>query len=206
VEIVQRPVERLVFMIDEQWLAGITYVLTAVIFFDFASAFRTAIDLRDVIIRAERARKELQLMQKRIEVLEAVLDDSVENVTSGISDRIEDRMAESRLKMSELTEERMAELMNHLEGVRTRLSTSEGMEKMREALETSRLEGRMEDLQVEMVQMKNHLEGMVVRVRGKMHPRHIHMLYRNPSAIAPRYREEWQYLKNKMKRSHNNTK
>jgi uncharacterized membrane protein len=205
VEIVQRPVERLVLMINEQWLSGISYALTVVIVFDFASAFRTAIDLRDVIIQAERAKKELQMMQKRIEILEAVLGDSMENMTSGIGELLEDKVAEGRLKVNELTEERMSELMTHLENVRTRLSTSEGMEKVRVAMENSRLEGRLEDLQSETIQMKLRLEGMAMRVRGKMHPRNIRMLYRNPSAIAPRYKEEWQYLKDKMKRSRNHT-
>lgn len=202
VEVVQRPIERLIFMVDEEWLTGMTFVFTVIFTFDFASSFRTAIDLRDILIQVERAGKELQLMQKRLEVLEAVLNDSVENMVDGFEEKLESRVSEGKLRVSELTEEKMADLMGHVDAVRQRLDTSEGIERVRAAVEAANLDERLEDLQKEMLQMRGRMENMAVRIKAKAHPRNIRMLYRNPSATSSRYREEWQYLKNKIMRSH----
>lgn len=201
VEIVHRPIEHLIFLVNEEWLTGITFGFTVIFTFDFASSFRTAIDLRDVLIQAERAKKELQLMQKRLEVVEAVLNDSMGNMVDGLGDKLESRVNESKLWFNELTEEKMTELMGHLDAVRQRLDTSEGVEKVRAAIDAAGVDERLEDLQKEMAQMRERMEGMAVKVKTKMHPRNIRMILRNPSATSSLYKEEWQYLKNKMLRS-----
>lgn len=201
VEIIHRPIEAVILMVDAEWLTRITFAFTVLFTFDFASSFRTAIDLRDVLIQAERAKKELQLMQKRLEVLEAVLNDSVENMVDDIGGRLENRVNESKLRMSELTEEKMTELMGHVDAVRQRLDSSEGIEKVRAAIDAAGVDERLEDLQQEMAQMRERMEGMAARVKTRMHPRNMRMLLRNPSATSSRYKEEWQYLKEKLKRS-----
>lgn len=196
VEVVQRPIEQAVLLVDEKILTNITFVFTIVFTFDFASAFRTAIDLKDVLMRAERARKELERMQKRVEVLEAVVNDSVETMVEDIGER----MNEQKLKVSELTEETMAELSVHLEMLRQRFEGSESMERVRKAIEASGVNEHMEDIQSEMKQMRARLEGLRLGVRTRLHPRQIRMLLRNPSARSLRYKEEWQFIKDKIRR------
>lgn len=207
VEFIHHPIEQVVLLIDEKVLTNITMAFTVVFTFDFASAFRTAIDLRDVLIQAEKAKKELERMQKRVEVLEAVLNDSVENMVEDFNDSVENvvedfnnRVNEQKLRVSELAEEKMSELTVHMEGIKKKLESSEGAERLRQALEASDLNDRIEDLQTEMKRMRSKLEGLRFGVGKNIHPRQLRMLHRNPSAKSVRYQEGWQYLKDKIKR------
>ena len=72
-------------------------------------------------------------MQKRVEVLEAVVNDSLESAKDGM----EVRWDEQKQRMALLTEERMTELARHMDALRKRLENSESIERIREAVETS---------------------------------------------------------------------
>ncbi len=69
---VHRYVESIVFLIPAQVLSAVTFVLTAVIFADFALSFKAAMDLRDLLIKLENAKAELGRMQKRMDVYVAL--------------------------------------------------------------------------------------------------------------------------------------
>lgn len=200
VEFIHHPIEQVVLMIDEKVLTNVTMAFTVVFTFDFATAFRTAIDLRDVLIQAEKAKKEIELMQKRVEVLEAVFNDSLETSVENLVEDFNNRVNEQKLRVSELTEERLSELTVHMEGIRRKLESSESAERLRKALEVSELNDRIEDLQNEMRQMRRRLEGIRFGFERKLQLRQLHMLHRNPSAKSVRYKEGWQYLKDKIKR------
>ena len=202
VEVIQPPVEHMVMMINDRVLYYMTWGITVVFTFDFASSFRTAIDLKEVLIQAERAKEEVQRMQKRVEVLEAVVNDSLESAKDGM----ELRWDEQKQRMALLTEERMTELARHMDALRKRLENSESIERIREAVETSGAGEKLEDIQNEMRQMRGRIEAMRMRARTKMHPRQLHMMLRNPSARSFKYQEGWRYLKNKMSRGEDNEK
>ena len=201
-EVIQPPVEHMVMMINDRVLYYMTWGITVVFTFDFASSFRTAIDLKEVLIQAERAKEEVQRMQKRVEVLEAVVNDSLESAKDGM----EVRWDEQKQRMALLTEERMTELARHMDALRKRLENSESIERIREAVETSGAGEKLEDIQNEMRQMRGRIEAMRMRARTKMHPRQLHMMLRNPSARSFKYQEGWRYLKNKMSRGEDNEK
>ena len=202
VEVIQPPIEHMVMMINDRVLYYMTWGITVVFTFDFASSFRTAIDLKEVLIQAERAKEEVQRMQKRVEVLEAVVNDSLESAKDGM----EVRWDEQKQRMALLTEERMTELARHMDALRKRLENSESIERIREAVETSGAGEKLEDIQNEMRQMRGRIEAMRMRARTKMHPRQLHMMLRNPSARSFKYQEGWRYLKNKMSRGEDNEK
>lgn len=197
VEVIQRPIEQVILHINENILTMITFCFTVIFTFDFASSFRTAIDLKDVLVQAERAKKELDRLQKRVDVFEAVINDSVGNLVEDIGDRVSER----RQKINELTEERMAELAVHMDTIRQKMEDSETLERVRKAVDTLELDGHIDDLQDEIRQMRIRLEGLSMGAKERLHPRQIRMLRRNPSAKSLRYREEWQGLKDKIKRS-----
>ena len=67
-------------------------------------------------------------MQKRVEVLEAVVNDSLESAKDGM----EVRWDEQKQRMALLTEERMTELARHMDALRKRLENSESIERIRE--------------------------------------------------------------------------
>ncbi len=82
----QLPIEKMMLMIPYRVISIIILVLTACISFDFAVAFRTAIELRDVLIYMEKAKAEMTRMQKRLDVLIAFKG---EEVKEGIGTRVD---------------------------------------------------------------------------------------------------------------------
>ncbi len=91
--------------IPAQTLTAVTFVMTAVIFADFALSFKTAMDLRDLLIKLETAKAELGHLQKRMDVVVALTTEELEqrvkeyregirqkkeNVTTALSQKRED--------------------------------------------------------------------------------------------------------------------
>lgn len=73
VNAVHLPIERMVLAIPEQPLNGAVFVLTAIFAADFTSSFRTAIDLKELLLRSERLQEERLALQARAEQLEALI-------------------------------------------------------------------------------------------------------------------------------------
>lgn len=73
-----KPVEHFVLWLPDRVVTYGTYILTIFIAADFATSFKTALELRDMLITAEKVKKEMRLLQKRIEVIEAVIADEAE--------------------------------------------------------------------------------------------------------------------------------
>ena len=70
-----KPVERFVFLIPDAALTYMTFLITLVLAVDCALSFRTAFELRDVLIKLEEAKEELKRLQRRLEIVETVLAD-----------------------------------------------------------------------------------------------------------------------------------
>lgn len=65
----QLPVERGLLSIPYHFLTVVTILLTIWISCDFMIAFKTALELRDVLLYMEKAKAEIQRMQKRLDVI-----------------------------------------------------------------------------------------------------------------------------------------
>jgi hypothetical protein len=63
---------------------------------DFMAALKTALDIRDLIIQAERMREELGRMKRRIEIIDAFTKADLETRSGQLIDRLENTM-ETRL-------------------------------------------------------------------------------------------------------------
>lgn len=72
-------VEKAVFRIPGQVLTVVTLMLTAGIFADFALSFKAAIDLRNILIRMEQVKEDMERIQKRLDVIIAVTNESISN-------------------------------------------------------------------------------------------------------------------------------
>ena len=68
-------VERLAFLIPPAALTALVTVVLVWFSVDFAFSFQAAMDLRDILVRTEQAKKEMERMQKRLDVLIAVAGD-----------------------------------------------------------------------------------------------------------------------------------
>lgn len=73
--VIHKPVESLMFMIPADLLTVLTILLTVYIVGDFTLSFKAALDLRDVLVRMEKAKEELLRMQKRLDVIIAVANE-----------------------------------------------------------------------------------------------------------------------------------
>ena len=88
----QIPIEQALLSIPYNILSIVTMILTVYISCDFMVAFKIALDLRDVLIYMEKAKGEMQRMQKRLDVIIAFKGEEVmegiEDVKDGIKDGI----------------------------------------------------------------------------------------------------------------------
>lgn len=74
-EIVHRGVEKVIFIIPYTAVAVITVILTVYIIVDFTLSFKAAMDLRDILVGLEKAKEEMERIQKRLDVIIAVVND-----------------------------------------------------------------------------------------------------------------------------------
>ena len=130
-------VERLAFLIPSALMAGLVTVVLVWFSVDFAFSFQAAMDLRDILVRAEQAKKELERMQKRLDVLIAVAGEELDSRREAFADRREalarqraDRREELRLG----TEELLAGIEERFNRIRKELPASERLKEKREEL------------------------------------------------------------------------
>ncbi len=147
-EVLHKPVEQLVFKIPAQVLTVVTLALTAVIFADFALSFKAALDLRDVLVRMEKAKTELLHIQKRLDVIIALTNEDLANkkeelaesigqrkeaLTEGLETRIEDlkkgieeklESGKKRVQLSENSGQYWERLLGELAELRSRYNIS----------------------------------------------------------------------------------
>lgn len=100
----QIPIEKIILSIPYGFLTVFTAVLTFVEGCDFMLAFKTALDLKDVLNYMDKAKSEMSRMQKRLEVLIAFKS---EDVKEGIANRV-DAISDSLEKSFKVIKERMS--------------------------------------------------------------------------------------------------
>lgn len=94
-EVLHKPVEKFVFMIPSEVLTAATFLLTCYIVSDFTLSFKAALDLRDVLVKMEKAKEELRHLQKRLDVLIAVAENELE-------ERHQEREQERKQRLEEV--------------------------------------------------------------------------------------------------------
>ena len=124
-EILHKGVERLVFSIPHFIISVTTILLTAVILVDFTLSFKAALDLRDVLIGLEKAKAEMERIQKRLDVIVAVASDELET-------RRQERRQEYSMRMDELMDD-IEERFNSIKE-RIKVEPPEFLEDVREEL------------------------------------------------------------------------
>ena len=93
----QIPIEKLIISIPYNFLTIFTTILTAYVSCDFMVAFKTALDLRDVLLYMEKAKEEMSRMQKRLDVIIAfkgedvrrTIGQKVDGISSGIGSTVD---------------------------------------------------------------------------------------------------------------------
>ena len=124
-EFLHRGVEKLVFSIPDLIITILTIALTIVILVDFTLSFKAALDLRDVLIGLDKAKAEMERIQKRLDVIVAVASDELET-------RRQERKLERNIYMDELMDD-IEERFNSIKE-RIKVEPPEFLEDAREEL------------------------------------------------------------------------
>ena len=90
-EWMHKPVEHFVMMIPSELLTVLVVVITAVVCADFALSFKAALDLRDVLLKLEKAKEELAHIQKRLDVVIALTNEELSERREAIVGEITQR-------------------------------------------------------------------------------------------------------------------
>ncbi len=121
-EFVHKGVEKVVFAVPSIIITVVTIVLTEYIVVDFTLSFKAAMDLRDVLIGLEKAKEEMERIQKRLDVLIAVANDDraarkqersmrADELMDSIEDKFSTLKERIKLNPSEFVEEVREEIM-----------------------------------------------------------------------------------------------
>ncbi len=123
-EWLHKPVERFVLSIPEGVLTVVTLILTAGIWADFALSFKAALDLQDVLVKMEKAKEEMQRIQKRLDVLIALTNEDITNrrdeLTESVLQKKEEWSENIKAELGELKEKygKIVENREHISTLR----------------------------------------------------------------------------------------
>lgn len=120
-EFVHKGVEKIVFAIPSIVVTVVTIILTEYIVVDFTLSFKAAMDLRDILIGLEKAKEEMERIQKRLDVLIAVANDDLAARKQERSMRMDELMDSIEEKFGTLKE-------------RVKINPSEFVEEVREEI------------------------------------------------------------------------
>lgn len=121
-EIVHKPIAEAVLALPEPVFLLITFMLTVLIAADFSLSFKAAMELRAELINMEKLKEDLRLLQKRLDVLIAVVDELHETRKQEREERTEELVANILDKLEELREERKDRQNERLENSREEIA------------------------------------------------------------------------------------
>lgn len=91
-EFLHKGVEKIIFLIPALTVNVVTVIVTVYIIIDFTLSFKAAMDLRDILVGLEKAKQEMERIQKRLDVIIAVANEEREMWKLENSMRIDDLM------------------------------------------------------------------------------------------------------------------
>lgn len=174
--VVHKPVERFVLSIPENWLTVVTILLTVYIVSDFTMAWRAAMDLKDVLEKMQKAKEDLERVQKRLDVYLAFAAEGNEQRKQAMK---------NRLGLEELTNN----ISGKFEALKSRLDTDKASESLQNAKE-------------EIAQLQKKFSESL---RWREHNSERERSYRrsvfggNPTMTSTKFREVFEELKKKDK-------
>ncbi len=109
-----KPIEALSEYLTLKELNLITMAVGVYFIVDLTLSFKAAFDLRDMIIKMEKAKEELRLMQKRLDVVLAVANADAEAFVEGRKEKYEERKEKAQ-DIARDIEEKLDELKKRME-------------------------------------------------------------------------------------------
>lgn len=131
---IHKPIERLILGLPNTLLVSAATVVTVIFASDFTASLRTALDIRDLIIQAEKMRADIERIKRRIEIIDAFARADLEERSDRLLEQLEEAM-ESRLgveiNLREQLHDSLKDLSTHIRRIRSQASANR--ELLREA-------------------------------------------------------------------------
>ena len=83
-------VERFVLKLPEYIIDPLTLIITIVAVIDFTQSFNAAMDLREIMEKISEANNKLKLLEKRADVVAAVVDDEIKHLRDKSTQKLRD--------------------------------------------------------------------------------------------------------------------
>ena len=211
--VIHTPIEQAVLGIPNQVLEPVVFLTTIVLVVDFTLAFKAAMDLRDILIKLEKAQQELEHMQKRLDVMIAVAADEraqrreeFEKKKEEFSEQLEERLEQVAGKVearkeyfSENLEDRVGRVADSLGGRLDRAfdSVESKLNQMRDNVKKSTslyLEEAREELAE--IRMKFHVQRESHRsLTDTLGTYKKSLIRNNPGMVSPKFATAFEELK-----------
>ena len=190
VKVVHRPIENLVMSLPETMVEIFVMVVTVVFAADFALSFKAAMDIRDVLIKLEEVQREMERMQKRLDVILAFAEDRREQVVMNTYERLDELTAsleERFARVKELREKLDAKIDEELH------EFSEDWKTRKEEWKT-KSDAYKEELEELRINFKVNMEKRFQLLHRKDFFRR-DMIRSNPSMVSKQFKEALEDVK-----------
>lgn len=121
-KVIHKPIEHFVLSIPTTALTVITCILTVYIVVDFTLSFKAAMDLRDILVKIERAREELERMQHRLDIIIAFNNEEKEQKKQEREMRMAELSANLEQRFNGIKEAIQSKPMEYSESVREEIA------------------------------------------------------------------------------------
>ena len=153
---IHAPIEEFLLGIPQIVVSTATTIVAGVCIADFAVSFKTALDIRDVLVKLEEVRDEMERLQKRMDVILAFAEDSREQAVLNTYERLDE--------LTDSLEERFV----HIKELRAKLDERVSQE-LREF--SNELKERSEDWKEKSEEYKEELEELRIKFRVNVEKR-----------------------------------
>lgn len=187
IHVIHTPVERLVLSLGVRTAEFLAFFIAVMFAADATQSFNEAMDLREMIERLTESSQELKRIQKRMDVIIAVLDADVQESKKKAGELW--KRADEYLSVEKWAPELSETISIYLE--RAKKKSTETAQGLRD--EIARLSEEMGGLQ-ESLKMQQEKAGMV---KNRRYVRSMRMLRRNPGAVSRMYREALEEIRGK---------
>jgi len=153
-QFVHKPVEKLMFMIPFNVLIPVTAFFTILIAADFALSCKAALDIRDILVKMEKAKEELERISKRLDMIVALANEERENrkverngkrrlesLKAGLEERFENIKAAIMAKPGEYKESEKEEIFSLREKFHINLELTSQLKSFKDFYKRSMLRG-----------------------------------------------------------------
>ena len=185
-----KPIAAFVNSITEPVQTVLALVISVIFFSDFVVSVKAALDVRDMIIKMTEAKEELYRLQRRLDVLIAVADDSFENWKEEKRDLMEDKLEKLEADLGVVRtarEERRAEQREALKRLEDKLAILHEKESSAKFAETFR---------EELESLREKSKAAHKRINGTEKKLGIHgnLLLNSPTATSKKFKEAFEEL------------